>query len=255
MPNSNRKEKMKARGVYFALAMCLVAIAVAGAATYDSVMKTLEGDTAAETSFVPQEEVKELEEVAGPTAAPDEKTEVKEAEELPQEVSEAPETSESPESEEPREPEADESEAEADSASAEYSSESYLFPITSTEIFAPFAAEPVYSPILKDWRSHRGVDIKAEMGDTVRAISSGEVTSAGYDILLGNYVEIRHGDLTATYAGLGDTILVQEGETVTGGLAIGSVYSVPGEDNSTPHLHFELTRKGELIDPMTIFEE
>ena len=135
-----------------------------------------------------------------------------------------------------------------------YEEPSYLFPLTTAEVFAPFSTEPVYSPIMRDYRSHRGVDIAAKAGDTVRAITEGEVTKTGYDILLGNFVEITHGDIVATYAGLGDTLLVKEGEFVTGGVAVGSVYSVPGEENDTPHLHLEMKQNGAYIDPMSLFE-
>ncbi len=259
MPNTNyRKEKIKSRGIYFALAMCLVAIAVAGAATYDSVMEALEpAENSAETSIIPEEEVPQpMEEVAGPTSAPDEKTEVKEVEEVKEESSEEPEESSSaPESSEASE-ESSESQAEEETqtAAADYSFESCLFPTTSTEVFASFSTEPVYSPIMRDYRTHNGVDITCSSGETVRAITGGVVADTGYDLLLGNFITIEHGNITATYAGLGDTLLVNEGETVTGGMAIGSVYSVPGEDNSTPHLHFEVKQDGKFIDPMSIFE-
>lgn len=259
MPNTNyRKEKIRSRGIYFALAMCLVAIAVAGAATYDSVMEALEpAENSAVTSIVPENEDPEaLEEVAGPTSAPDDKTEVKEIEK-PEESSETPEESSSADesSESSTESSEAQSEEETATAAADYSTDSRLFPTTSTEVFASFSTEPVYSPIMKDYRTHNGVDIACSAGETVRAITGGVVTETGYDLLLGNYAVIEHGDITATYAGLGNTLLVVEGETVTGGLAIGSVHSVPGEENSTPHLHFEVKQNGEFIDPMSIFEE
>ena len=258
MPNNKRNEKIRTRGIYFALAMCLVALAVAGAATYDSVMEALEygaESSSAETSVIPEtEDPEEPREVAGPTSAPDDKTEVKEEEnsETNTENSEsAPESSEASEVSE----ESDESStAEVNTEPEVYVEPSYLFPLTTVEVFAPFSTEPVYSPIMKDYRSHRGVDIAAAAGDTVRAIAEGEVTKTGYDILLGNFVEITHGDIVATYAGLGDTLLVSEGEFVTGGMAVGSVYSVPGELNETPHLHLEMKQNGAYIDPMSVFE-
>ena len=259
MPNTNyRREKIRSRGIYFALAMCLVAIAVAGAATYDSVMEALEpAESSAETSIIPENEDPELmEEVAGPTSAPDDKTEVKETEKTEPESSAEPrETSSSPESSESSEESSEaQAEEETQTAAADYSLDSCLFPMTSTEVFASFGTEPVYSPVMRDYRTHNGVDIAANAGETVRAITGGVVTKTGRDLLLGNFVTIEHGHITATYAGLGDTILVGEGETVTGGMAIGSVHSVPGEDNSTPHLHLEVKRDGTFIDPMSLFE-
>lgn len=255
MPNNKRNEKMRTRGIYFALAMCLVALAVAGAATYDSVMDALEygAESSAETSIIPEEEdPEEPREVAGPTSAPDEKTEVKEEPEAEAETKEISEESSEPSEE--AEESSESGTAEVNTEPETYEEPSYLFPLTTAEVYAPFSTEPVYSPIMKDYRSHRGVDIAANAGDTVRAVTEGEVTKVGYDILLGNFVEIAHGDIVATYAGLGDTILVEEGEFVTGGIAVGSVYSVPGEVNDTPHLHLEMQQNGAYIDPMSLFE-
>lgn len=88
------------------------------------------------------------------------------------------------------------------------------------------------------WASgHEGVDLAASYGTDVRALSRGEIISAGWDGAYGQKVAIRHWDGTVSwYCHL--SRIVHYSGTVEPGTVIGRVGST---GNSTgPHLHLEI---------------
>ena len=103
-------------------------------------------------------------------------------------------------------------------------------------------------------RSHRGVDLVAPLGSPVRAIRSGTVTRVDTHRGLGRFVELSHRhDLTSLYAHLATTN-VKTGGRVKQGQVIGTVGKTGNARHPwiTPHLHLEVARRGELIDPATL---
>ncbi|MBI4341817.1 MAG: M23 family metallopeptidase [Candidatus Omnitrophica bacterium] len=103
-------------------------------------------------------------------------------------------------------------------------------------------------------RSHRGIDLVAPLDSPVRAIRSGTVTRVGTHRGLGRFVELSHRrDLTSLYAHLATTTVTQ-GQRVTQGQAIGTVGKTGNARHPwiSAHLHLEVTRRGEVIDPATV---
>ena len=98
-------------------------------------------------------------------------------------------------------------------------------------------------------RKHQGVDIAAPQGAKVLASAEGVVTAAGYDSGYGNYVEIRHPNGLRTFYGHLSRIDrgMAPGVRVGGGQEIGRVGSTGY--STGPHLHFEVRRRGERLDP------
>ena len=94
---------------------------------------------------------------------------------------------------------------------------------------------------------HRGIDFVANTGTPIVAADGGTVLYAGENPSFGLYVVIRHSDgLETLYAHMDETI-VTSGESVFQGQEIGTVGST---GNSTgPHLHFEVSIYGILVDP------
>lgn len=94
---------------------------------------------------------------------------------------------------------------------------------------------------------HRGIDIAAAAGTTVRAAAAGVVSFAGQ---VGGrlFVSIDHADgLRTTYSFL-DAVLVAEGESVSRGDPVAR--SGTGHAGSErPHLHFGVRRGDEYLDP------
>jgi murein DD-endopeptidase MepM/ murein hydrolase activator NlpD len=103
-------------------------------------------------------------------------------------------------------------------------------------------------PILGDSRFHSGIDFGDDYGSTIRAADNGVVIFAGWYGGYGNAVIINHGEgITTLYAHL-SKIDVSEGQKVQVGEAIAAVGSTGL--STGPHLHFEVRKDGEPVDPM-----
>lgn len=120
------------------------------------------------------------------------------------------------------------------------------------EVLAAFSVDALaYNPTLEDWRIHDGVDIAAQAGSTVLAASSGTVSAVLDDPMMGTTVVIDHdGGYRTTYANLQSVPTVENGDAVSAGQIIGAVgATAAAEAAQSPHLHFSVSKNGELIDP------
>lgn len=96
-------------------------------------------------------------------------------------------------------------------------------------------------------RNHTGLDIGAPVGEDVYAPVSGVVIFAGEKNGYGNYIKIDHGNGVVTaYAHL-SVMFVKEGDVVKEGSVIGEVGTTGNVTG--PHLHFEIIKNGEFLDP------
>lgn len=105
-----------------------------------------------------------------------------------------------------------------------------------------------------EWVHHRGVDLVAPSGTAIEAPAAGRVTVATerYEggAHHGTVVVIDHGDgLQSFYSHL-DSLTVAPGQDVARGQTLGTVGST-GEVTG-PHLHFEVWRHGEPVDPAEV---
>ncbi len=102
-------------------------------------------------------------------------------------------------------------------------------------------------------RMHKGVDLKVNIGDTIRAAFDGRVRITNFERRgYGYYVVVRHtNDLETVYGHLSG-FLVEPGAYVKAGdpIALGG-----NTGRSTgPHLHFETRYMGYAINPCAIFD-
>jgi murein DD-endopeptidase MepM/ murein hydrolase activator NlpD len=99
---------------------------------------------------------------------------------------------------------------------------------------------------------HAGIDISCEEGTAIVASSVGKIISIIYHGGYGNLIEIAHSDGYITkYAHLSkiaEGIMV--GKTVYMGKVIG--YSGKSGFATHTHLHFEILKNGESVDPMIL---
>jgi murein DD-endopeptidase MepM/ murein hydrolase activator NlpD len=103
-------------------------------------------------------------------------------------------------------------------------------------------------PLLGTPAHHSGMDFRAPAGSPARASAAGKVVTAGWNGGYGRMVEIEHSSgFTTRYAHL-SKIGVKVGQEVAGGEEIGKVGS--SGRSTGPHLHYEIRRNGEAIDPL-----
>ncbi|MBD5233908.1 MAG: peptidoglycan DD-metalloendopeptidase family protein [Bacteroidales bacterium] len=102
-------------------------------------------------------------------------------------------------------------------------------------------------------RMHKGVDLKVNVGDTVRAAFDGRIRITNYEARgYGNYVVARHtNDLETVYGHL-SAFLVEPGQYVKAGQPI-ALAGNTGRSTG-PHLHFETRYMGYAINPCAIFD-
>lgn len=99
---------------------------------------------------------------------------------------------------------------------------------------------------------HTGIDIATNEGTEVVAVRSGAVTKVGVSNTYGNYVKYATEDgYEVMYAHL-SRVLVDENAEVKKG----EVVALSGNTglSTGPHLHYGLSKKDELIDPMDFVE-
>lgn len=129
----------------------------------------------------------------------------------------------------------------------------YVSPLEQESLGKEFSVEELqYSKTLKNWRTHRGVDFMAEVGNNVRAIYDGKVENVSSTNLDGYTVTISHADgLVSVYKSLGEDIKVEVGDTVKAGDVIGTVgATMLTEEADGPHLHLEMTLNGNYVNPL-----
>ncbi len=100
---------------------------------------------------------------------------------------------------------------------------------------------------------HGGIDIVASEGTPIRATSSGVVVFSGWTYEMGNLIIIYHGDDYLTHYGHNQLNITSRLDIVKKGDVIGYVGNTG--ISSGPHLHFEIWRGEQSIDPMIYFPE
>jgi murein DD-endopeptidase MepM/ murein hydrolase activator NlpD len=114
-------------------------------------------------------------------------------------------------------------------------------------VTSPFGER--FHPILGYARMHRGVDLAAAYGSPIVAAADGRVVSAGWHGGYGKQVAIAHeGGMQTTYGHM-SRIAAFAGEAVRRGQVIGYVGSTGL--STGPHLHFEVTKNGRAVNPLS----
>ena len=102
-------------------------------------------------------------------------------------------------------------------------------------------------------KNHLGIDIAAKYQDDIYSPGYGKVVFSGMSEALGNTIIINHpGGFVTVYAH-NDSNLVVSGTTIEKGQIIALV----GETGNSqgPHLHFEIWKNNQVLDPREIMPE
>lgn len=259
--NSYQKKKSAKNniGFYIALAICIVTIAAAAWTTYGSVVDYNTQPTAEENSKA-ESDVKVNNDVSG--------QKYESSEEKTSEVSVIQESFQkdvnSGVSEVQTVDNYDENVETVENVNTEISAEpvqqtvsenSSSRPVENGKIIKEFSPDnPIKSKTTSDWRTHKGIDISASSGTPVHSITGGTVKSVYKDAMLGNVVCIEHtGGYTAYYCGLTETTVARAGNAVSEGDTIGYVGIVPSEVLDESHLHIEVKKENQYINPSSLF--
>ncbi|MEL6554364.1 MAG: peptidoglycan DD-metalloendopeptidase family protein [Cyanobacteria bacterium J06621_11] len=117
---------------------------------------------------------------------------------------------------------------------------------TSGPITSHFGSR--YHPVLGYSRFHAGTDFGAATGTPILAAETGVVIFSGWYGGYGNTVILDHGDGMTTLYAHASRLNVAEGQAVRKGEVIAAVGTTGL--STGPHLHFEVRRSGEPVDPM-----
>ena len=100
-------------------------------------------------------------------------------------------------------------------------------------------------------KQHGGVDLRAAEGTNVFATSDGTIEGTPYDAGgFGNYIKVLGADGTEQFYGHLDKKLAPDGKAVKAGELIGQSGKSGGGPGMGPHLHFEVRKGGNKLDPM-----
>lgn len=123
----------------------------------------------------------------------------------------------------------------------------YIWPCSSHYVTSPLGSR--YTGIKGASTNHAGIDIgRVYYSTQVVAAKAGTVIISAYNQYRGNYVVVSHGSgNTTTYQHLSKRS-VEVGQYV----AQGQVVGVSGSTgvSSGPHLHFEISEGGKIVDPL-----
>lgn len=222
---SRMGRRLGAKGVYITMGACLIALAGAGAAAYNKAMDELNNTIVMDT----------------PRA-------VEQADNKTDGVPKSESTSSASKQDTSSKAKDDTSSMISD----DIKTQPNVMPVNG-DIINPFSnGELVKDSTLGVWRTHDGVDIKADVGTPVKAMNKGTVTEIKEDPLWGNCITIDHGSgVTGFYYSLSKAMNVSEGDRVNAGQVIGAVGDTAEcEAAELSHLHFGLKQNGSWIDPI-----
>lgn len=123
-------------------------------------------------------------------------------------------------------------------------------PLKKGRITSPYGYRT--NPVTGKYSKHCGLDIGAKEGAEIHAVMSGTVKKSGKESSYGNYLIIDHGNGYRTLYAHCSKLLKKTGEKVEAGEAIALVGHTGRATG--PHLHIEVRKNGEKIDPLPFLE-
>ncbi len=119
------------------------------------------------------------------------------------------------------------------------------------KVLAEFSDKQIFYEKIEEWRTHNGVDMTAEIGESVSCSMDGKVSKV-FMGSLGYSVQIDHENgLSTIYSNLDDKPTVSIGDSVKKGDVIGHIgNSALADMIDAPHLHFEVMENGKYKNPV-----
>jgi murein DD-endopeptidase MepM/ murein hydrolase activator NlpD len=125
----------------------------------------------------------------------------------------------------------------------------FIAPLEGT-LTSPFGERIDPNSLTK--KVHKGIDIEAEKGGSIKAVLPGEVIEVGSVPSYGNYIKMKHNNgLTTVYAHCSQ-LIAKKGQKVEQGEFIAKVGDT-GVAVGT-HLHFEIWKDGKPLNPLDFID-
>jgi murein DD-endopeptidase MepM/ murein hydrolase activator NlpD len=126
----------------------------------------------------------------------------------------------------------------------------FRWPVDPLVISSPYGSR--VHPIAGEPRFHAGIDLEVPMAQPVLAAEEGTVVFSAWNGAHGRQIELQHDAHWATRYSHLNVLMVRPGTVVKKGQLIG----LSGKSGQTtgPHLHFELRRDGDALDPEAFIE-
>ncbi len=242
--NNKFSKFIMGKGFYVVLALCLVG---AGTAAWVAADRTLSNIDHQNQQIIDQTPIQE----ELPWSVPDQPAR-ENIEDIPKPSTSSSSSSSSASSSEPSKESKEPSKQEKQpAASSKPSTSVFVLPI-SGEVFNGYSdGKLIRNDTLKVWRTHDGIDIKAEKGAEVVAVQDGKVLAVKDDPLWGTVIEVEHSkSLVSVYCGLSKDVKVKQGDTVKTSQVLGMVDVIPAELSGPSHLHFGMRKDGKWVDPL-----
>lgn len=133
----------------------------------------------------------------------------------------------------------------------EHRDQSMVLPVNGKISVGYVKDKLIYSETLEQWTTHEGIDIQSEEGIPVRAALDGQIEDIKNTNEMGTVITIDHGnELITKYAYLSTDKMVKLGTKVKKGQVISGVGKAMGfEMHQGPHIHFEVIKDGNSVDP------
>lgn len=127
-----------------------------------------------------------------------------------------------------------------------------LCPLEAPEVLKWYSdTELFYNATLKQWESHKGVDLTSPISTEVKSVLDGVVADCSYSYENGYCITINHADgLTTVYCSLANADGVKKGDSVSRGQKIGDISTTASKESEDGnHLHFQVQLNGQNVDP------
>ncbi|WP_170008340.1 M23 family metallopeptidase [Bacillus fonticola] len=107
------------------------------------------------------------------------------------------------------------------------------------------------------YQQSKGVDIASQSGESfdVTASMSGTILSVTEDALLGNIVEIEHGEGIITHYSSLEEVQVAVGDQVEQGDVLAQAGQSLFNEEAGIHVHFEIRKDGDALNPLDYFNQ
>ncbi len=109
------------------------------------------------------------------------------------------------------------------------------------------------NPLTKEKDFHYAIDFAVPEGEKIVSTAKGIVAETDFDLKRGNYILIQHNEVYSTFYSHLKTVSVIAGDKVEKGQEIG--FSGNTGLSTGPHLHYEVYKNGERVDPKDYLEK